>query len=118
MTTSAYFLQVIEGLPSEVTDLLHLATKAPPVAKSALSFGLFILGGVLLLVSVFCLIRNSNRQETLTLESSSHYVNKPNSRPPRNLIPPFPGATNGANPKKEPIDVLNPGFVADGNEMS
>ncbi|XP_059484365.1 scavenger receptor class B member 1 isoform X1 [Neocloeon triangulifer] len=110
-----WFEDVISGLPGEVTDLLHLATNAPAVAKSALSFGLFVIGGVLLVISVFCLIRNSNRQETLTLESSTHYVNKPpNPRPPRNLIPPFPNGT----PKKEPVDVLNPGFVADSNEMS
>ncbi|KAF4519649.1 hypothetical protein B566_EDAN004986 [Ephemera danica] len=92
----------IDGLPSEVTDLLSLATTAPPIAKAAISYGLFVVGGLLLLLSVFCLIRSSSRQETLTLENSQHYK-PPQPRQPRHLIPPFPTPVANGD-KKEHMD--------------
>nr|CAD7410496.1 unnamed protein product [Timema cristinae] len=46
-----WFEDGIDGLPSQVTDLLDLATNAPPIARAALSYGLFALGGILLILA-------------------------------------------------------------------
>lgn len=69
-----WFEDGIDGLPEEVTDLMNLATTVPPVAKTALLYVLFIAGALLLLLAVFCLVRNSGRQETLSLEGTAHYA--------------------------------------------
>nr|CAD7265550.1 unnamed protein product [Timema shepardi] len=69
-----WFEDGIDGLPSQVTDLLDLATNAPPIARAALSYGLFALGGILLILAVSCLVRSTGRQETLNLEGTNHYV--------------------------------------------
>lgn len=61
-------------MPEEVTELMNLATTVPPVARLALLYVLFIVGALLLLLAVFCLIRNSGRQETLSLEGTAHYA--------------------------------------------
>lgn len=53
---------------------MNLATTVPPVARSALLYVLFIAGIILLLIAVFCLVRNSGRQETLSLEGTAHYA--------------------------------------------
>lgn len=66
--------QGIDGLPEEVTGLLALAQNVPPVARSALMYGLFALGGILLILAVGCLVRSSGRQETLNLEGTQHYA--------------------------------------------
>ncbi|KAJ9593543.1 hypothetical protein L9F63_014907, partial [Diploptera punctata] len=68
-----WFEDGIDDLPEEVTDLLSLATNAPPIARAVLSYGLFVIGAILLIVAVTCLIRSSGRQETLNLEGTSHY---------------------------------------------
>nr|CAD7571878.1 unnamed protein product [Timema californicum] len=47
-----WFEDGIDGLPSQVTDLLDLATNAPPIARAALSYGLFALGGILLILAL------------------------------------------------------------------
>lgn len=67
-----WFEEGIDGLPDEITDLMLLATKVPPKAKIILMIALFVLGTVLLLVSVICLVRSSHRQSTLHLEASNY----------------------------------------------
>uniref|UniRef100_A0A1B6ES61 Scavenger receptor class B member 1 n=1 Tax=Cuerna arida TaxID=1464854 RepID=A0A1B6ES61_9HEMI len=69
-----WFEDGIDGLPDDVTELMNLATTVPPVARLALLYVLFIVGVLLLLLAVFCLIRNSGRQETLSLEGTAHYT--------------------------------------------
>ncbi|KAK6645191.1 hypothetical protein RUM43_001467 [Polyplax serrata] len=87
-----WFEDGIEELPSQVTDLLSLATKAPPVAKSAISYTLFVLGTLLFVLSLTCIIRSSSRQESLNLEGTSHYVKPEKSKN---------GHSNGINPAFE-----------------
>lgn len=88
--------QGIDELPAEVTDLLSLATKAPPVAKSAISYCLFIIGALLFILSLTCIIRSSSRQESLNLEGTSHYVKPEKSKN---------GHSNGLNPAFESSNV-------------
>ncbi|KAL0858700.1 hypothetical protein ABMA27_011182 [Loxostege sticticalis] len=70
-----WFEEGIDELPDQVTSLLRLATKAPPIARAALAWGLSALGALLILLAVTCLIRSSHRQSTLRLEG--HAVAKP-----------------------------------------
>jgi hypothetical protein len=101
-------LQGIDHLPEEVTDLLSLATNAPPIARAVISYGLFALGAVLLVIAVTCLIRSSGRQETLNLEGTSHYVK------PEKKLTATSGhdTTNGhTNGKGKTMETLNPAFV-------
>ncbi|KAH9633302.1 hypothetical protein HF086_007650 [Spodoptera exigua] len=65
----------IDELPEQVRSLLRLATQVPPLARSALGWGLSALGLLLILLAVTCLIRSSHRQSTLRLEG--HVVAKP-----------------------------------------
>ncbi|GBP75271.1 Sensory neuron membrane protein 1 [Eumeta japonica] len=51
-----WFEEGINELPDEVTSLLRLATKVPPVARAALGWGLSALGLLLVLLAVTCLI--------------------------------------------------------------
>ncbi|CAH2056216.1 unnamed protein product, partial [Iphiclides podalirius] len=81
-----WFEEGINELPEQVTSLLRLATKVPPIARSALGWGLSALGVLLILLAVTCLIRSSHRQSTLRLEG--HAVAKP---PPAKT----PGKENG-----------------------
>lgn len=67
-----WFEEGIDGLPSEITGLMNLATTVPPKARCGLMIALFVLGGVLLVLAVTCLVRNSHRQSTLHLESSNY----------------------------------------------
>ncbi|KAL0281385.1 UNVERIFIED_CONTAM: hypothetical protein PYX00_002386 [Menopon gallinae] len=87
-----WFEDGIDGLPSEVTDQLNLATKAPPIAKAAICYTLFIIGAFLLVLSLTCIIRSSSRQESLNLEGTSHYVKPEKSKN---------GHSNGVNPAFE-----------------
>ncbi|XP_068086311.1 scavenger receptor class B member 1 isoform X2 [Anabrus simplex] len=96
-----WFEDGIDALPAEVTDMLNFATRVPPVAKACLSYGLFVVGGLLLLLAVICLVRNSGRQETLHLEGTSHYV-KPDKTASGN------GHSNG---KSKTLETLNPSFL-------
>jgi hypothetical protein len=102
-------LQGIDNLPAEVTDLLSLATNAPPIARAVIAYGLFALGVILLLIAVTCLIRSSGRQETLNLEGTSHYV-KPEKKPTATSghSDTTIGHTNG---KGKTMETLNPAFV-------
>ncbi|KAL4711240.1 hypothetical protein ACJJTC_019081 [Scirpophaga incertulas] len=70
-----WFEEGIDDLPDQVTSLLRLATKVPPVARAVLAWGLSALGILLVLLAVTCLIRSSHRQSTLRLEG--HVVAKP-----------------------------------------
>ncbi|KAI8433338.1 hypothetical protein MSG28_015383 [Choristoneura fumiferana] len=81
-----WFEEGIDELPEQVSSLLRLATRAPPVARAALGWGLSALGALLILLAVTCLIRSSHRQSTLRLEG--HAVAKP---PPSKT----PGKDNG-----------------------
>ena len=72
-----------------MTDLLSLATKAPPMAKSAISYTLFVIGAILFILSLTCIIRSSSRQESLNLEGTSHYVKPEKTKN---------GHSNGINP--------------------
>ncbi|KDR20477.1 Scavenger receptor class B member 1 [Zootermopsis nevadensis] len=104
-----WFEEGIDHLPEEVTDMLSLATNAPPIARAVIAYGLFALGIVLLVIAVTCLIRSSGRQETLNLEGTSHYV-KPEKKPPTTTG--HPDATNGhTNGKGKTLETLNPAFV-------
>ncbi|XP_069698829.1 scavenger receptor class B member 1-like [Periplaneta americana] len=75
-----WFEDCIDKLPEEVTDLLSLATNAPPIARAVISYALFAIGVILLIIAVSCLVWSSGRQETLNLEGTSHYV-KPEKKP-------------------------------------
>lgn len=67
-----WFEEGIDSLPDEVTDLMRFAEQVPPKIRVGLIVGLCALGVVLLLLSTFCLIRNSHRQSTLHLEGSNY----------------------------------------------
>lgn len=104
-----WFEDGIDHLPEEVTDLLSLATNAPPIARAVISYGLFALGAILLVIAVTCLIRSSGRQETLNLEGTSHYV-KPEKKPTANSE--RSDVTNShSNGKGKTLETLNPAFV-------
>jgi len=104
-----WFEDGIDHLPEEVTDLLSLATNAPPIARAVISYGLFALGAILLVIAVTCLIRSSGRQETLNLEGTSHYV-KPEKKP--TATSERSDVTNShSNGKGKTLETLNPAFV-------
>lgn len=67
-----WFEEGIDSLPDEITNLMQLATDVAPQASQFAMFGLFGIGILLLIASVYCLIRNSHRQSTLHLESSNY----------------------------------------------
>ena len=67
-----WFEEGIDGLPDEIVDLMKIATIVPDKAKFVLMIAFFGLGVVLFLVSVFCLVRKSQRQSTLHLEGSNY----------------------------------------------
>nr|CAD7461993.1 unnamed protein product [Timema tahoe] len=96
-----WFEDGIDGLPSQVTDLLDLATNAPPIARAALSYGLFALGGILLILAVSCLVRSTGRQETLNLEGTNHYV-----KPAKKI-----NGSNGTDEHSKSMEIMNPAFV-------
>jgi len=101
-----WFEDGISGLPMEVTNLINLATTVPPVARVALLYVLLIAGVVLLVISVFCLVRNSTRQETMSLEGTAHYAANDEKKQPKST-PALPnnGITNG---HKTPDSKTNP----------
>jgi hypothetical protein len=102
-------LQGIDNLPAEVTDLLNLATNVPPIIRAVVSYGLFAVGAILLVIAVTCLIRSSGRQETLNLEGTSHYV-KPEKKP--TATSERSDVTNShTNGKGKTMETLNPAFV-------
>nr|XP_018906943.1 PREDICTED: scavenger receptor class B member 1 isoform X1 [Bemisia tabaci] len=103
-----WFEEGIEGLPNEVTDLLRLATSAPPVAKAALTWTLFLAGAVLLVLAVGCLIHNSGRQETLSLEGTAHYAANEKSRRMKAAAAAASANGNGKSPSG-----VNPAFMDD-----
>ncbi|XP_064551985.1 uncharacterized protein LOC135437840 [Drosophila montana] len=67
-----WFEEGIDSLPDEVTDLMRFAETIPPKIRVILILVLCVLGVILLLLSTFCLIRNSHRQSTLHLEGSNY----------------------------------------------
>lgn len=67
-----WFEEGIDSLPDEITDLMNFAATVPPKIRVILIIVFFALGALLLLISVFCLIRNSHRQSTLHLEGSNY----------------------------------------------
>lgn len=67
-----WFEEGIEGLPTEITNLMNFATTVPPKARSTLMLVLFIIGALLLIIAVTCLVRSSHRQSTLHLEASNY----------------------------------------------
>lgn len=67
-----WFEEGIDGLPDEITNLMQLATEVAPQASQMAMYGLFGIGILLLIISVYCLIRNSHRQSTLHLETSNY----------------------------------------------
>jgi len=100
--------QGIDELPDQVIQLLKLATQTPPVAKAALQYALFASGAVLLLLALGCLVRNSHRQETMSLEGTAHY-SQDEKKKPKKSIPAGPMAvvSNGNSAK------ANAGYVGD-----
>lgn len=67
-----WFEEGIDYLPDEITDLMKFATTVPPKIQVILTIVFFAIGALLLLISVFCLIRKSHRQSTLHLEGSNY----------------------------------------------
>uniref|UniRef100_A0A336MNJ0 Scavenger receptor class B member 1 n=2 Tax=Culicoides sonorensis TaxID=179676 RepID=A0A336MNJ0_CULSO len=67
-----WFEEGIDGLPDQITNLMQLATNVAPQAQAYGSIGMFVIGLLLFIMSVYCLIRNSHRQSTLHLESSNY----------------------------------------------
>lgn len=67
-----WFEEGIDYLPDEITDLMNFATTVPPKIRVILTIVFFAVGALLLLISVFCLIRKSHRQSTLHLEGSNY----------------------------------------------
>lgn len=102
-----WFEDGMDGLPEEVTNLMNLATTVPPVAKTVLLYVLFVAGVLLLLLAVFCLVRNSGRQETLSLEGTAHYAaNDEKNKKAK--------AQNGHTTNGKPMDTrTNPAFMDD-----
>lgn len=86
---------------------MRLATQTPPVAKAALQYALFATGAVLLLLAAGCLVRNSHRQETMSLEGTAHYSQDEKQKPAKKTVP-APIASNGNGAAK-----TNAGYVAD-----
>ncbi|GLG93834.1 Protein peste [Gryllus bimaculatus] len=108
-----WFEDGINELPTEVTSLLSLATRAPPIARAAISYGLFAVGALLLLMAVGCLVRSSRRQETLRLQASNHYT-KPTPTPNPHAAAAAAAAVNGKNGKT--METLNPTFLMGPND--
>lgn len=94
-------------MPDNVTELLKLATETPPVARTALSYTLFIVGSILLVTSVFCLVRSSSRQETMNLEGTAHYTANDEANKKKKAA--MNGHTNGRTIDSK----VNPAFVGD-----
>lgn len=67
-----WFEEGIEGLPDEVIKLMKIATTIPDKAKTVLMIALFSLGSLLFIVSTFCLVRKSHRQNTLHLDGTNY----------------------------------------------
>lgn len=67
-----WFEEGIEGLPEEVLKLMKVATTIPDKARTVLMIALFSLGSLLFIVSTFCLVRKSNRQNTLHLDGTNY----------------------------------------------
>lgn len=67
-----WFEEGIEGLPEEVIKLMKVATTIPDKARTALMIALFSLGSLLFIVSTFCLVRKSHRQNTLHLDGTNY----------------------------------------------
>lgn len=89
---------------------MRLATQTPPVAKAALQYALFATGAALLLLAAGCLVRNSHRQETMSLEGTAHYSQDEKQKPAKKTAP-APASTvasNGNGAAK-----TNAGYVAD-----
>lgn len=67
-----WFEEGIEDLPDEVIKLMKIATTIPDKAKTVLMIALFSLGSLLFIVSTFCLVRKSHRQNTLHLDGTNY----------------------------------------------
>lgn len=67
-----WFEEGIEGLPDEIVNLMRIATTIPDKARTGLMIALFTLGTLLLIMSVFCLVRKSHRQNTLHLDGTNY----------------------------------------------
>ncbi|XP_059061330.1 scavenger receptor class B member 1 isoform X3 [Achroia grisella] len=80
-----WFEEGIDSLPTEVTSLLRLATRAPPLARAILGWGLSALGLLLILLAVTCLIRSSHRQSTLRLEGAA-LARQPPKQPSKDAL--------------------------------
>lgn len=62
-----WFEEGISGLPKDVTDLMNLATAAPPIARTVITAVLIVVGLLLLLIAVWRLVRGANRLSSLQL---------------------------------------------------
>ncbi|XP_050066463.1 scavenger receptor class B member 1-like [Aphis gossypii] len=107
-----WFEEGIDELPDNVIQLLKLATQTPPVAKAALQYALFASGAVLLLLALGCLVRNSHRQETMSLEGTAHY-SQDEKKKPKKTIPPAPMSATVLSNGNGTAAKANAGYVAD-----
>lgn len=89
-------------------QLLKLATQTPPVAKAALQYAMFASGVVLLLLALGCLVRNSHRQETMSLEGTAHYSQDEKKKPKKMIPSGNMSVSNGNGAAK-----ANAGYVGD-----
>lgn len=54
-------------LPEEMTNLMSLATSIPPIGRAVIAGVLFIIGGILLIVAIWRIVRGANRLSSLQL---------------------------------------------------
>ncbi|CAH0548952.1 unnamed protein product [Brassicogethes aeneus] len=73
-----WFEEGLDSLPEEMTSLMKLANTVPPIAKTALSIGLFVVGAILLAIAVWRLVRGANRLSSLHLAPG--HVGKSNGK--------------------------------------
>ncbi|XP_044738867.1 scavenger receptor class B member 1 isoform X2 [Chrysoperla carnea] len=69
-----WFEEGISGLPKEVTNLLNLATIAPPIARTSLMIGFYIIGSLLLIVAVWRLVKAAHAHSTLRLNTPQYNI--------------------------------------------
>lgn len=63
-------------MPEEMTNLMSLATKVPPIARTVIAGVLFVIGAFLLIIAIWRIVRGANRLSSLHL-APGHVGQKP-----------------------------------------
>nr|XP_023014872.1 scavenger receptor class B member 1 [Leptinotarsa decemlineata] len=71
-----WFEEGLDSLPEEMTGLMKLATKIPPIAQVVLAIILFVVGAILLVIAIWRIVRGANRLSSLHLAPG--HVGQPN----------------------------------------